>query len=355
MLLDRVREVLEGQRLLPPEPEWPERVLEALAGCLREGSPRRVALDEPGVGPRNLGRGSPLQQDFRDTPLVRRPTRGAPGEGPAVSREPGEEALAQPEDAFDRLQWEFTRCVPWLSHHAHSFLGRRPSRPCHGLGSSVHWFASWAEALRREHPDTRATIRCRTSGFITTCCAPARRAFTRLRIPSCSLRRAMETIEWKRGSPLRYLSTSKPSILGRSMPRKSRSAGPCRERKRSASSGSSKQVTWWPSRRRMTSRILRVVGEMSSTMTLSCRSMSVPLLAQLLFSTATIACPPHVLLTGVHQVDCHLHEALTMLGAASNGGMWPSHLAERDGGNRVFPVFRGPRRIGREMGRSAHR
>ena len=67
MLLDRVRQVLERQRLLLPESEWPERVLEALAGCLREGSPRRVELDEPGVGPRNPGCGGPLQQDFRDT------------------------------------------------------------------------------------------------------------------------------------------------------------------------------------------------------------------------------------------------------------------------------------------------
>ncbi len=30
MLLDRARQVLEGQRLLPPEPEWPERLLEVL-------------------------------------------------------------------------------------------------------------------------------------------------------------------------------------------------------------------------------------------------------------------------------------------------------------------------------------
>src|SRR5258708_13886291 len=165
MLLDRVREVLEGQRLLPPEPEWPERVLEALAGCLREGSPRRVALDEPGVGPRNLGRGSPLQQDFRDNHLVRRPIRVAPGEGPAVSREPGEEALAQPGDALDRLQWEFTRCVPWLFHDAHSFLVRKPPPPSHGLRSPFHWFAPGVEALTRRHPDTRAPIPSRTSAF----------------------------------------------------------------------------------------------------------------------------------------------------------------------------------------------
>src|SRR5258708_9424349 len=276
MLLDRVRQVLEGQRLLPPEPEWPERLLEALAGCLREGSPRRVELDEPGVGPRNPGCGGPLQQDFRENHLVRRPIRVAPGEGPAVSREPGEEALAQPGDALDRLQWEFTRCVPWLFHHAHSFLGRKPHRPCHGLGSSVHWFAPGVEALRRGHPDTRATIRCRTSGFITICCAPARRAFTRLRIPSCSLRRAMETIEWKRGSPLRYLSTSKPSVLGRSMPRKSRSSGPCRERKRIASREASNQATWCPPRRRMTSTTLRVVGEAPTTNTLNSLSITFP-------------------------------------------------------------------------------
>src|SRR6266849_2302000 len=112
----------------------------------------------------------------------------------------------------------------------------------------------------------------------------------------------MGTIEWKRGSPLRYLSTSKPSILGRSMPRKRRSAGPCRERKRSASTGSSKQTTRWPSRRRMTSRILRVVGEVSSTMTLNCRVTLVPpscLLSAVVCSlhshdSMPPSCAPHV-------------------------------------------------------------
>jgi hypothetical protein len=49
VLFDGLRQVLEGQRLLPPEPKWPERAFEAIQGGVRERSPRRVALDEPGA------------------------------------------------------------------------------------------------------------------------------------------------------------------------------------------------------------------------------------------------------------------------------------------------------------------
>jgi hypothetical protein len=47
VLFDGLSQVLIGQRLLPPEPEGPERVLEAIGGRLREACPRWVALDEP--------------------------------------------------------------------------------------------------------------------------------------------------------------------------------------------------------------------------------------------------------------------------------------------------------------------
>ncbi len=114
MLLDRLSKVLECHRLLSPEPERPERLLGALGGRLREVSPRRVALDESGVGPCDPGRGCPLQQDFRHNNLVRRPARIAPGEGAAVSLEPGEESPAQLGDAFARLRCECTWCVHLL-------------------------------------------------------------------------------------------------------------------------------------------------------------------------------------------------------------------------------------------------
>ncbi len=124
--------MLKGQRLLPPEPEGPERVLEAIQGRLREGCPRWVALDEPRVGPHNPGRGGPLQQDFRDDDLVRRPARLAPGEGAAALLEPGEEAPAQPGDAIDRLRCEFTGCFPSLFHRSYSFLNRKLPGHRHG-------------------------------------------------------------------------------------------------------------------------------------------------------------------------------------------------------------------------------
>src|SRR5438128_3773043 len=37
------------------------------------------------------------------------------------------------------------------------------------VGPLVCWSASWVEALRHAYSDTRATIRCRTSGFVTNC------------------------------------------------------------------------------------------------------------------------------------------------------------------------------------------
>src|SRR5258708_24981491 len=186
----------------------------------------------------------------------------------------------------------------------------------------ARWCDAWAVVLWQRYADTRATIRCRTNGFVTTCCAPARRAFKRTRTPSCSLRRATEAIERKRGLPLRYFSTSKPSILGRCRLRKRRSAGPCWERKRSASSESSKQATWWPSRWRMTSRILRVVGEVSSTIILNCPVTSVPpscfvpvcVQPPSPVSTVSIACLPHALLMSVHRAHTPAHDSLTAFG-----------------------------------------
>jgi hypothetical protein len=83
--LDRQRELLECQRLLPPESEGPEGVLELFRRRLREGGPRWAAIHKPWIGPRNPGRGSPLQQNFRDDDFVGRPVRLAPGKGAAAS------------------------------------------------------------------------------------------------------------------------------------------------------------------------------------------------------------------------------------------------------------------------------
>ena len=118
--LDQLCEPLEGKRLLPPEPEWLERVLEAFGGGMREGGPRWVAIDEPAVGPGNPGRGRPLQEDFRHNDFVRLPARLAPGKGAAVSREPGEEPPAQPGERLDHLGRDLMWRANWLSHQAQS-------------------------------------------------------------------------------------------------------------------------------------------------------------------------------------------------------------------------------------------
>src|SRR5947209_4097553 len=124
-LLDRLCEVPEGQRLLPPEPQRPERALEALQWGLREGSPRWEAFGESGVGPRDSCSSCPLQQDLRDNDLVRRPARLAPGEGAAIAGEPGEQPPAQPGDTRDRPRRRFIQCAYWPSHQAHSFPWRK--------------------------------------------------------------------------------------------------------------------------------------------------------------------------------------------------------------------------------------
>src|SRR6266568_4722606 len=147
MLLDRLSQMLECQRLSPPESEWPERVFEILQGRLRESHPRGETLDEPCVGPRDPGRGCPLQQHFRHNDLVRRPARFAPGEGAAVSREPGEEPPAQPGNTLGRLGRDLMWSANWPSHQAHSLSRQEATSLSWREALPVSRFDAWAEGL----------------------------------------------------------------------------------------------------------------------------------------------------------------------------------------------------------------
>jgi len=141
----------------------------------------------------------------------------------------------------------------------------------------------------------------------------------------------MVPIEWKRGSPLRYFSTAKPSILGRSRPRKSKSEGPCLEREqrreRIIEAGHLVALTVEDDLEDLARRRRGVQHDDSQlpchvrcSLLLRCL---VPVCVQPPFqvSTSSIACLPHALLMSIH-------DSLTVLGY--EGGHAP--LGEQESG-----------------------
>src|SRR2546421_7674349 len=106
----------------------------------------------------------------------------------------------------------------------------------------------------------------------------------------------------------------------------------------------------------MTSRILREVGEASSTMIRSRRRMLVPpsqIFLPPLFavSTATIACLPHALLISAHQAHTPAHDALTAFDQEGERALTLTGEVMRAAGEGSLPLFGRPGRISQWWGK----